>query len=92
MRGCVSVPNHKKELIEYRLSMAKERLHSSKILLDDGSYKDSIGRSYYAMFTSVRALLVVDGIDVSWYDWKLSWMRNHYSKQNHLTQKELVSR
>lgn len=28
-----------------------------KIILDAGSYKDSIGRSYYSMFTAVRALL-----------------------------------
>ena len=45
--------------------MAKERLHSSKILLEAGSYKDSIGRSYYAMFTAVRALLAVEGQDFS---------------------------
>lgn len=49
----------------YRLEMAKERLYSSKILLEAGSYKDSIGRSYYAMFTAVRALLAVDGQDFS---------------------------
>lgn len=51
--------------MQYRLDMAKERLHSSKVLLDDGSYKDSIGRSYYAMFTSVSALLAMEGQDFS---------------------------
>ena len=55
----------KKELMNYRLNMARERIHSAKILLEDGSYKDSIGRSYYAMFTAVRALLAVDGQDFS---------------------------
>lgn len=53
----------KKELMNYRLNMARERLHSAKVLLEDESYKDSIGRSYYAMFTAVRALLAVDGQD-----------------------------
>ena len=57
--------DNRKELMNYRLKMAKERLHSSKILLDNGSYKDSIGRSYYAMFTSVRALLAIEGQDFS---------------------------
>lgn len=57
--------DNRKELMKYRLEMAKERLHSSKVLLDDGSYKDSIGRSYYAMFTSVRALLAMEGQDFS---------------------------
>jgi uncharacterized protein (UPF0332 family) len=45
--------------------MAKDRLHSSQILLEERSFKDSIGRSYYAMFTSVRALLAMDRQDFS---------------------------
>lgn len=49
--------------MRYRLSMAKERLDSSKLLLEHASYKDSIGRSYYAMFIAVRAILALDGLD-----------------------------
>ena len=45
------------ELVMYRLKSAKERLDSAKILLEAGKYKDSIGRSYYAIFTAVRAVL-----------------------------------
>ena len=41
----------KKDLIQYRLDNAKEKLNSSKLLLDSGNYKDSIGRSYYAMIS-----------------------------------------
>ena len=52
---------YKEDLMQYRLDMAKERLESSRILLEAGSYKDSIGRSYYAMFTSIRALLAMEG-------------------------------
>ena len=37
-------------LTEYRLANAKEKLESAKLLLDAGKYKDSIGRSYYAIF------------------------------------------
>ena len=57
------MPDNRKELMKYRLEMAEERLHSSKVLLEAGSYKDSIGRSYYAMFTAVRALLAMEGQD-----------------------------
>lgn len=57
------LPDNREELMKYRLEMAEERLKFSKILLDAGSYKDSIGRSYYAMFTAVRALLAIDGQD-----------------------------
>lgn len=59
------MPDNRKELMKYRLEMAEERLHSSKVLLEAGSYKDSIGRSYYAMFTAVRALLAMEGQDFS---------------------------
>lgn len=38
-------------LTEYRLANAKEKLESAKLLLDAGKYKDSIGRSYYAIFS-----------------------------------------
>ena len=57
------LPENRQALMRYRLSMAKERLDSSKLLLEHASYKDSIGRSYYAMFTAVRAILALDGVD-----------------------------
>ena len=59
--------------------MAKERLHSSKILLEAGSYKDSIGRSYYAMFTAVRALLAV-GQDFSKHAGVIAYFQKEYVK------------
>ncbi|MER8277455.1 HEPN domain-containing protein, partial [Acinetobacter baumannii] len=45
--------------MNYRLAMADEKLNSAKILLEYKSYKDSISRSYYAMFTAVRAILAL---------------------------------
>ena len=45
------------DLSAYRLSMAEEKLYSSKILLDAAQYKDSIGRLYYAIFSAVRIYL-----------------------------------
>jgi len=51
------VHDYQKELVQYRLDTAREKLQSSKILLDVGNYKDSIGRSYYAMFSGIRAIL-----------------------------------
>ena len=74
------MPDNRKELMTYRLEMAKERLHSSKILLDDGSYKDSIGRSYYAMFTSVRALLTMEGQDFSKHAGVIAYFQKEFVK------------
>ena len=59
------MPDNRRELIKYRLESARERLNSAEVLLASKSYKDSIGRSYYAMFTAVRALLAKDGVDYS---------------------------
>lgn len=66
--------------MKYRLEMAKERLHSSKILLNDGCYKDSIGRSYYAMFTSVRALLAMEGQDFSKHAGVIAYFQKEFIK------------
>lgn len=59
---------------------AKERLDSAKLLLDNGNYKDSIGRSYYAMFTSVRALLAIDGVDYSKHAGVIAYYQKEYIK------------
>ena len=48
------------DLVKYSLDNAKERLSSAKLLLDAGNYKDSISRSYYAIFPAVRAVLAMD--------------------------------
>lgn len=72
--------DNKKELMQYRLEMAEERLQSAKLLLDNRSYKDSIGRSYYAIFTSVRALLAMDGVDFSKHTGVISYFQKEYIK------------
>lgn len=46
------------------IEKAKSKLTSSRALYEIGQYGDSVGRSYYAMFLSAKALLVRDGFDV----------------------------
>ena len=72
--------NSKIELALYRIAMAKERLESAKLLLDNNSYKDSIGRSYYAIFTSARALLALDGEDFARHAGVISYFQRTYIK------------
>lgn len=67
--------------------MAEERLKSSKVLLDAGSYKDSIGRSYYAMFTAVRALLAVEGQDFSKHAGVIAYFQKEYIKSGKIEKK-----
>ena len=74
------LPDARTALIKYRLKAAHERRDSSRLLLEHGNYKDSIGRSYYAMFTSVRALLAKDGVDFSKHAGVISYFQREYIK------------
>lgn len=67
-------------LVKYRLENAKEKLESAKLLLDAGHYKDSIGRSYYAIFTAVRAVLAKDKIDFSKHAGVIAYFQKEYIK------------
>ena len=73
------MPDNRRELIKYRLESARERLNSAEVLLASKSYKDSIGRSYYAMFTAVRALLAKDGVDYSKHAGVISYFPVSYT-------------
>lgn len=72
--------DNRRELVLHRLGKAKERLSSAEILLNNGNLTDSIGRSYYAMFTSVRALLARDGVDFSKHAGVIAYFQKEYIK------------
>ncbi len=67
-------------LMKYRLDNAKEKLESARILLDAGKYRDSIGRSYYAIFTAVRAVLANDKVDFSKHSGVIAYFQKAYIK------------
>lgn len=68
------------DLISYRLNHAKEKMESAKLLLDAEKYRDSIGRSYYAIFTAVRAVLAKDKIDFSKHSGVIAYFQRKYIK------------
>lgn len=74
------MPDYQKELMEYRIKTAKEKLFSAKILLEQNSLKDSIGRSYYAMFSSVRAVLALDEVDYAKHAGVIAYFQKEYVK------------
>ena len=67
-------------LIKYRLDSAEEKLESAKLLLDAGTYRDSIGRSYYSIFTVVRAVLANDKVDFSKHAGVIAYFQKEYIK------------
>ena len=71
----------KDKLVKYRLDDAKEKLDSSKILFESGKYKDSISRSYYAMFSAARALLATKELDSPKHSGIISLFNLHFVKE-----------
>lgn len=67
-------------LVKYRLKDAAEKLESAALLLKAEKYKDSIGRSYYAIFSSMRAVLAIDRIDFSKHAGVIAYFQKEYIK------------
>ena len=68
------------DLVKHRLDMAADKLKSAKILLDERQYKDSIGRSYYASFSSLRAVLAIEEKDFSKHSAVIAYFQKEYIK------------
>ncbi len=68
------------DLVKYRLSSANEKLTSAKVLLDAGLYKDSVGRSYYAIFSAIRAVLATRQVDFSKHAGVISYFQKEFIK------------
>ena len=47
------------------IARSKKYLESAELLFKSGDYESSVSRVYYAMFYSVEALLLTEGISVS---------------------------
>jgi uncharacterized protein (UPF0332 family) len=73
------------DLVRYRIENSKEKLCSAKILLENSMFKDSISRSYYAMFTAARALLATKHLDSSKHTGVVSLFNRHFVKTGIVT-------
>ena len=51
------------EISKYRFDCSKDDLESSIIAFQNNKYKNSINRSYYAIFHSIRAVNALEGFD-----------------------------
>lgn len=55
--------NERIELTQYRYQRAVETLEVAEELFENGRYRDSNNRSYYAAFYAIRAVYAMQGID-----------------------------
>lgn len=69
-----------KELSQYRMSAAVETLETARLLYENAKYKDSINRSYYAIFHATRAVLALEGVDFKKHSGVISHFREKYIK------------
>lgn len=68
----------RRELSNYRLNQAEESLEASKNCFDNGFYKDSINRSYYSAFYSVKAILALGSVDFKRHKDVISYFNKEY--------------
>lgn len=68
-------------LVRYRLEQADETLAAARLLAEAGLFRQSVGRSYYAMFYAVLALLTSRGLGTSKHSGALSLFDKHFVKE-----------
>lgn len=71
---------HKIDLSKYRLEKAKEHLMSAEDLLKNDHLRDSTSRSYYAIFTTARAILALKDLDSKKHSGVISLFNQHLIK------------
>lgn len=72
--------NKRLHLSRYRLEKAKEDLRAAEELYKIGLYKQSMNRSYYAIFHAIRALLALDEVDFKKHAGVIGYFQQHYVK------------
>ena len=68
------------ELSKYRLERAKEDLRTAQNNFFNNSFSQSINRSYYSIFHSLRALLAFDRFDSRKHSGIISYFNQYYIK------------
>jgi uncharacterized protein (UPF0332 family) len=72
----------KKDLIEYRLTRAKDTLDDAHILAEKSKWNSSINRLYYAAFYAVTALLLKSDLKTTTHNGVKSKFSEHFIKTN----------
>ena len=66
--------------IQLRLEKAKKCLRSADILLAENEYADAANRSYYCIFHSMCAVLIIEGFSSKTHSGNISEFRRKYIK------------
>ncbi len=66
------------DLSRYRMEKAKADLMAAEILFNEGLFDQSLNRSYYAIFHSVRSLLALDQFDSKKHSGIIAYFNRNY--------------
>jgi uncharacterized protein (UPF0332 family) len=69
-----------RELIRYRMEQAHDTLRAAEALINEGLLRDSVNRSYYAMFYAVLAILATKGLGTSKHSGAISLFDRDFVK------------
>lgn len=61
-------PHDKKNLSDLRIDKAYKYLNDAKANFNEGRFETSVNRSYYAILTAVRSILILEGADPKTHD------------------------
>ena len=79
-RGLELLSEEKLSLSKTRLDIAKERIAYADEIMKLGDYKTVANRSYYAVFSAMRAVLALDGFDSKKHSGIIAEFRKNYLK------------
>jgi len=72
--------NSMTELAKYRFETSQEDLYDEKLMFENGRYKNSLNRGYYAIFHAIRAVNALDGFDSSKHSGVIAHFNQEYVK------------
>jgi len=72
----------KVELIRYQIEKAYSKLSVARDLIRTGHFADSVGASYYAVFSAIRALLMLKKINTKTHEGAIKLFNKYYVNEN----------
>ena len=72
--------DNKRENIREEIDRAKEAISAAQLLFENGFVRDAISKLYYSLLNSVRALLLVKGLEPKSHEGALRLFGLHFVK------------
>jgi uncharacterized protein (UPF0332 family) len=69
-----------KQLSKYRFECCQEALEDANIMFEAGRYKNTLNRSYYAIFHAIRSINALQGFDSGKHSGVIAYFNQNYVK------------